>query len=237
LPSKLIFAILLCYHNHIAAKQQPKTLTILMCSQLGCGDRNTNPIFFMRLLHYTALFYLPSIMKDGLLPCGELPLLTLDCPKAINLTTNASIDDQKRIWTRGSVLDKTKIRIVLDLEPNVLTSFNHLREQYRKAPPMPGIAKSKSLKNFAPIEERKHWFYYFDTIPPEQFVAVERLIDSQYIPLQHADLAELVATIQAEIDRAFLPPRIIASPGLLKGTTRRDFKPGIFSSWLLDNDQ
>lgn len=151
----------------------------------------------MQLYHYTCLFHLPKIMAEGLLPSGNLPLDDTGLAKrsdqitALNLTTNPNRQDQLAIWcnTRRCPVDKSVVRFTLDLPEEELMSWRAMREKFKP--------RGRIVKLLSPITERRHWFYWFKTVPPSDFVSVEVWqTDNGYCAIP--DMALLLAKIEQE---------------------------------------
>lgn len=176
----------------------------------------------MKLYHYTCLIWLPSIMRDGILPTGEMPVnlkIKYDqVPKAVNLTANGSADDQKRIWA-GGPLKKYTIRMKVDVPDEEVVKFREIQEKYK--------TPRKHLDALGPYEERAKWFFVFNTVKPEQIVEVSLYEDGTYRVLFPEELSTLVSDIEKEKERAFLFDKAPA------GQTRLRFKEGVFESWLV----
>lgn len=181
----------------------------------------------MLFYHFTGRLWLPSIMQEGL-NRGELPIdpdrYAYDQAKAVNLTTNPDPIDNMRIWGRGTLIDKSKIRIAVELPESEVTTFRQIRERFE--------VREKWLKIMAPYEERKRWFYVFGTIPPSSFAHVAIREGRQYRELPADELQQLVAAISEELDRAFVIGAYTA--GRLKGAAKADFRNGVETSWLCD---
>jgi hypothetical protein len=187
----------------------------------------------MLLYHYTHLIWFSSIMKDGILPSGELPIADPrkvsyhDVAKAVNLTTNADREAQSRIWANvgGAIVDKTEIRLTIELPNTGVLSFRQLRERYH--------IPAKVLKIMCPYEERKHWYYYFDTIAVDKIASIEQWqYDSgEYRVLQKDEAASLVVSIEAEIERSL--NITTAQSGYWKGSHTISLKDGVDETWLL----
>lgn len=181
----------------------------------------------MKLFHYTALLYLPSIIREGI-NRGEVPIprdIRTLVDNAANLTTNPNDADQTRIWAEGR-LDKTKIRITVDVDQSELVTFRQLRERYDLT--------AKWWKHVAPIEERKHWFYAFGGVQPAQFCSIKLRTDAAYKLLDDDALSNLISRITAERERALvLTPKPNST---LVDDFDLGFKPGVYESWLVDGD-
>ncbi len=180
------------------------------------------------LYHYTAMLYLPVILRDGIKP-GELPVDPMKynyakCPKAVNLTLNGNATEQQKIWAKGSVLDKTRIRLTVAVPEKELVSFRKMRETYK--------ITAEVLDLLAPKHVRQDWFYRYGQMSPDAIVAIELLDGGEYRKLSCPETTELVQRIEAEIDRA-LELRM-ATSGYFKGVVNYAFKPGVLATWLFD---
>jgi hypothetical protein len=121
-------------------------------------------------------------------------------------------------------LDKALIRLTVEIPPAELISFRQLRDRF--------AIRTKWVKLLVPYHERKHWFYAFGGVTPEQIVAVERWDGTAYLRLENGELELLVARIEAEKERAL--EEIVVTAGRLKGARGLRLKDGIINSWLLD---
>lgn len=181
----------------------------------------------MILYHYTGLMWLPNILSEGLTR-GEIPSdprkVAYNERQAVNLTTNPNADDQLRIWATGTI-DKTRIRITVEMPDAELTTFRQMRERY------PDMGKSKVLKIMCPIEERKHWFFA-PFVGTDRFRAVEIKEGKSYREIKGDELADLANKVHAERDQAFIMRTI--ERGLSKGNVEFFFRDGVSESWLFD---
>jgi hypothetical protein len=125
----------------------------------------------MRLYHYTALLYLPDIMREGLTR-GEVPLdlrgvLTGTSPSHPNLTGSANPAGQDR--ARGSALDKTKVRITVDVPDGdpLLVRWLDLCRQHRTPRDL--------IRRLDRHGQGKFWWIYRGVIAPDWFDAVREV--------------------------------------------------------------
>ena len=84
----------------------------------------------MRLYHFTALTHLPAIVREGL-RIG----LVLSTPRCRFYQTNAPNNKNpnptaQAIWCRG-IVNKTKIRMTVEVPDTDLTSFRQIKDQYK----------------------------------------------------------------------------------------------------------
>ena len=172
------------------------------------------------------LIALPGDSSRGITK-GEIPIdptLSYDqVPKAANLTTNGDRACQLSVWAGGH-LDKAKVRLTVEIPAAELISFRQLRDRF--------AIRTKWVKLLAPYHERKHWFYAFSGVKPEQIVAVELWDGTAYTAINGANLATLVTEIEAEKERAF--EAIVFAKGRLKGAGGLRFRKGVMDSWLAD---
>jgi hypothetical protein len=111
--------------------------------------------------------------------------------QAANLTSNGNREDQRRIWCGSrTCVDKAKIRLTVEVRESVLINYRQLRERFK--------IKSRWVKELAPIIERKHWFYAFDGVKPQQIISYEIWVDSGYRRMNSEELAALLQDIEAE---------------------------------------
>ena len=85
----------------------------------------------MRLYHFTALMHLPAISREGL-RIGVVPVYpprSVAELNAVNLTTNSDPAAQT-CWCRG-IVNKTKIRMTVEVPDEKLTSFRQIIQQYK----------------------------------------------------------------------------------------------------------
>lgn len=173
----------------------------------------------MLLFHFTCLVYLPRITQEGI-TLGEVPIPGIeykDRPQAANLTTNPNRNEQLP-WARGIVIDKTRIRLTVDVPDSELTSFREVKEQYK--------LKSKWVNTLAPLHVRQHWYFAFGGIRPDQIKLVEKWDNNRYASIE--DLQKLIHDIEIERDR------IMTFTTLDDGALGCNLNPGIRKSWLLD---
>lgn len=176
----------------------------------------------MKLYHFTCMLHLPSILREGITR-GELPIDPNEpydkSPQAANLTSNGRRNDQIRTWTEGTIVDKSRVRLQVDVPDGELMTFRTAKQKF-------GL-REKWLKILDPYQERHGWFYAFGGVKPDQIVEVAVFETPEYRVKVGAELDELVSRIQAEIDRAF----VLHDAGERAAT----LKEGIHESWLMDN--
>lgn len=182
----------------------------------------------MRLYHYTAFLYLPEILRDGITR-GEVPInphtRTL-ADNAANLTTSRDALAQQKTWAEG-ILDKTKIRIIVEIQESELMTFGQLKKKY-------SLSK-EWLNRIDPHKEGKHWYYAFGGVKRSQFVRVEIRSENRYKPIKDAELTDLVQKIELEIERALIiDPKTNST--LVNDFVLR-FKLGVCESWLVDGTE
>lgn len=182
----------------------------------------------MTLHHFTALVFLPRIVRDGLtrgcVPNDPAKYAYGDV-QAVNLTADPNHRNQIVWLTDRETVDKTRIRITVDVPDPDLTTFRQFHERFR--------TRASVLKLLAPYEVRGKWFYVFGVVTPKQFVRVELREGDTYRPLSPGELAELVSRIEAERDRAFEPETVITN-GPQRGCPVLCLKDECWMSWLLD---
>lgn len=160
----------------------------------------------MRLYHFTAMMYLPRIIREGL-TMGELPLNPAKHGKyctrdqAVNLTTNAKRADHIAIWANPGgmsnpmLIDKTRLRIEVGLPDSEITTFRQFVEKYKPT--------RKELDLLVPYEHRSSHFFAFGGVRPEQFVDLCFWKHEEQEYESFADgIPEMLAVVEPEIERA-----------------------------------
>jgi len=143
---------------------------------------------------------------------------------AVNLTTNPSPAAQT-FWCRG-IVNKTKIRMTVEVPDVDLTSFRQIIQQYKM--------RSSWVKALDPYYERRHWYFAFGGVSVEQIKKVELFENRIYRELRTDEQRELVARIDGERKETFLFTTITSGPQA--GYEAFAFKKGHSGSWLLDGD-
>jgi len=170
------------------------------------------------------LAYLPEIMRDGItqgeVPIGPIPYAGR--PQAANLTTNPKRKDQQLWNDSNSTIDKTRIRLTVDIPESELTSFREVKERYK--------IRASWLKLVAPYHVRPQWYYAFGGVRPDQIKLVEKWDNGEYVVV--CDLKGLIEKIETELDRAVVFR--VATSGIAKGAREWHLKPGVQSTWLFD---
>ena len=87
-------------------------------------------------------------------------------------------------------MDKTKVRITVEAPADSLTSFRQVKERYK--------IKSSWLKIIDPGYQRPGWFFAFDGVQPNQFVAVEIRDGGTYRTVSDDEPKSLVERIEEE---------------------------------------
>ena len=176
----------------------------------------------MLIYHFTCLVNLPEVIREGITK-GEIPTAKTpygDRPQAANLTTNPKREDQD-LWNTGRV-DKTRIRLTMDLPDSDLTSFREVKERFK--------ITSTWLKRLAPYHARQHWYFAFGGVRPDHITLVEKWDDGKYSAVEN--LPELVQQVENERERAMVLR--ISTSGIGRGALVMELKPGGENSWLLD---
>jgi hypothetical protein len=180
----------------------------------------------VKLYHFTALTHLPAILREGILR-GEVPvtpytsITTLNAP---NLTTNPNPADQK-CWC-GGILNKTKVRLTVEMPNDKLTSFRQIKEKYKM--------KSRWVKLLDPSYERRHWFFTFGGVSVQQITKIEIFDDGAYREFTSEELRVLLARIEEEREKVFRFH--LVTSGRRAGHIDFEFKDGHHDSWLLDGE-
>jgi len=122
----------------------------------------------MRLYHFTSLFHLPMVQQFGL-SRGDVPITPAGGTNAVWLTTDEQPSNQG--WKSGSAVDKSKIRITVDIpdsDPNL-----HKWSDYAKREQMD--PKWYDALNQTGGGGHDRWYLYEGVIMPAQFVSIEKL--------------------------------------------------------------
>ncbi len=182
----------------------------------------------MQLFHFTNLLSLPAILREGITK-GEVPispnLAYNRRPSAANLTTNGSPTDQQ-VWIGGPT-NKVAVRPTVDVPDAELTSFRAVKDRY--------AIRSSWLKVIAPYEHRRHWYFAFGGVRPDQIQRIEILENGEYRQLSQAEVQELVAMIEAEIAENLEIG--LADSGMEAGARGFRFKSDWSDSWLIDGPE
>lgn len=178
----------------------------------------------MLLYHFTAFLHLPEIMRDGL-NRGEIPINGKwhydRLPQAINLTRLSARKDQAAWGALRNIIDKTKVRITLDVDRNTVESFKDVRKRLK-------IPSSYARQLGAGADPYNH-FFFFGVIPPDQFQLVEVWHDDCYKALNETELAELIVKIESERGNLVF--------STVKGYPCLELKEGVSDSWLVDGGE
>ena len=176
----------------------------------------------MRLYHFTCLKHLPAILQDGItqgeVPTGPEPDPTKR-PNAPNLTLVGDRQPQQD-WNRGNVWDKTRVRLVVELPGEELTSFAEVVRIY-------DISQSW-VERIDPLHQRDKWFFAFGGVAVEQIKEVQVFDEprAEYVPVSGNDLADLIQRINVETKTL----RLVRFPNGTMGVFIKDGD----TSWLLD---
>ena len=181
----------------------------------------------MRLYHFTALMHLPAILREGL-RIGMVPInptVSVAQINAPNLTTNPDPAAQS-CWCGGGIVNKTKIRMTVEVPDDKLTSFRQIMQKYKM--------RNSWVKLLDPYYERPHWYFAFDGVPVEHITKIEILEGRAYRELPSDELQALSARIDREREDTFRVTTV--KSGRQAGYERLDFKDGRHASWLLDGE-
>ena len=179
----------------------------------------------MKLYHFTTFLALPRILRDGI-TLGEVPtspdISLADRPNAANLTTDGNLKHQ--LWN-GPQSDSINfaIRLTVEVPGSELTTFQEVADRYETPP--------EWANRLGTPAQRKHWFYAFRGVKPNQILKVERLIKGVYCQQSKLELKKLVADIDKEMDNKIIVGQFESGP--LAGALTYDLKPGSHGSWLL----
>ncbi|MAX35777.1 MAG: hypothetical protein CME33_04315 [Gimesia sp.] len=175
----------------------------------------------MLLYHFTSLLHLPQIMREGL-SRGEVPIGPYAyrfIPQAVNLTKDGTARGNSD-WNKSNYLDKTRVRILVDLPNEHLMSFRQMRKKFQ--------VKRSWVRKMAPNQEHRNWYFAFDGVPTDQIQKVEIAFKQpgRYEEVSEERLAQIQKTVEAE--RASLP--IVETS---EGPAFAE-EPRLLDSWLLD---
>jgi hypothetical protein len=173
----------------------------------------------MLLYHFTSLFNLPPILKDGLKK-GEVPLRPRHHLNAPNLTTNP--EPLAQAWAEGSATNKRKVRLAVEIPLP-----DHHLQTWRDVCRKNGV-KREWMQALDPCGQGDFWYLYFGKIPPAMIQRVEIMSGRGYRVCAGRELEALVASIEVERQKF----EIVRA----RFTTLLTFKEGFKSSWLLDRD-
>jgi len=175
----------------------------------------------MRLYHFTCLFQLPAILREGVTR-GEVPAWPernyTKLPNAANLTSIGSREAQQ--WCNElNIFDKTRIRLAVEVTEDELMAFNEMVDMYE--------TPKWWVKTLDHLNQRDNWYFAFDGIPVEHIVEIAIADDTsgEYVPISDVDLKRLVGAIEDE--RKTLPWVQTPSGPAFACTEPPD-------SWLLD---
>lgn len=171
-----------------------------------------------RLYHFTCLCYLPLILRDGIQK-GEVPVGVYPRnPNAANLTGYGDRKGQE--WFKSSnILDKTKVRLTVEVPHNDITSFEAVASDYSLT--------EAWIMVIDPLKHRDRWYFAFDGVSPENIVEVALApgASSEYELVPGETLESLLADIEKEQQRA----GIVMTP---KGAMCEIHN--VIGSWLFD---
>ncbi len=175
----------------------------------------------MQLYHFTSLIHLPKIMRSDLsrgeVPIGPFPRRRL--PTAVNLTSNGS-GKANADWNRGNLIDKTRVRLTVDLPDDQVTTFGQVRRRFK-------ISRDW-VRRLAPGQEYRNWYFAFGGVPLEKVLKVEIAVDSpgQFETVLQHQLLGICSLIESE--SAELP--IVET----KEGPAFFLEPSLVDSWLID---
>ena len=177
-----------------------------------------------RLFHFTCLWHLPDILREGISK-GEVPTGPerdfTKRPNAVNLTLIGDRGSQQD-WNGNNVFDKTKVRLEVEWPDAGLKSFCDMVREYNVSP--------QWVDEIDPWKQRDKWFFVFGTITASQIreVCIFDGAVRNYVPVVGEDLTELVRQIEGETRDKL--PRIRMPNGIV--AFRLDDKNS--NCWLLD---
>jgi hypothetical protein len=170
----------------------------------------------MRLYHFTCLFHLPEVLRDGLAN-GQFPVrpgLVLNAP---GFTSNPS--PQAQHWAAGSLVDKLKVRLEADVPDD------H-REPWRPATKRLKVDRN-FLRNLDTHGQGKFWYVYWGVVPASRILTVAVRSGPDYRSCSGPELDKLLSDIVAERSRLEF---VRGEDGALLVHT----PDGTNKSWLID---
>src|SRR4051812_37978511 len=123
----------------------------------------------MILYHFTSLYALPSIQREGLTK-GEVPVSENERATGPNLTGSGNPFSQH--WREGSVVNKAMVRITVELDQADTRLKNWRNQVWRGG--------NDARKLLDPYGQGKFWWIYFGIIPTSAFRKVELLDGGGY---------------------------------------------------------
>lgn len=120
----------------------------------------------MKLYHYTSNFHIEAIMQNGL-SRGDVPITPTGLGEnAVWFSTSPEPTEQG--WVEGSIVDKTQIRITV----NIPLSHPNLKKWTKYAAKRLDPEWRSVLNHYGGGTE-KQWYIYFGVVPPAQFVSID----------------------------------------------------------------
>ena len=116
------------------------------------------------LYHFTSRWLLPRILREGI-SRGDVPITPTEAFCAPWLTDDPSWEHQG--WKKGSFLDKTEVRITVEVDASKLKTWEEVIEDYRVARYW-AAAMIKSGER----QEGQTWYIHEGTIPRDAFMSV-----------------------------------------------------------------
>jgi hypothetical protein len=163
-------------------------------------------------------------MREGLRR-GEVPINFHDAydkmPVAINLTSIKERDKQSGWGALSGTFDKTIVRITIEIDRDKIESWKQIRQRLK-------IHKSVDKRLGSGADPYNH-FFFFGTIPPDQFQVIEIWDTNQYKTVNNQEVAELIERIEKELDNFIFSNE--------NGWRVCELKKGIYDSWLLNRQR
>ena len=148
------------------------------------------------LFHYSSLFHLPQILREGL-AIGEVAqpnLLKRKVATAVSLTSQ--IDHNRLFFWGGaaSLAFKTAVRYVCDI-PDSDTKLEPARSLWKRL-----NVSSIAVTLLDPNGQSKWWYFYHGVIRPERFT-VEFWGRHGFIPATSSQLSQIVTEVDIIRDK------------------------------------
>ncbi len=145
-----------------------------------------------KLYHFTGLLHLPPILKDGITK-GEFPVDYYKVLQYPNLTKEKN-PLSNTVWSQGSTIDKTKIRLTCNVEEkNLKNQLSYWKELK--------VGK-QFIKDIDKYGESYNWYIYLETITPNMISLVEiKTKNNEFSEIKGNELKELLERIEHDRQR------------------------------------
>jgi hypothetical protein len=156
-------------------------------------------------------------MQSGLEDVGEVPIhreFRGPRQRAVNLTTQPNPQDQEHWNAQCGPLDKTKIRISVDLARTEVENFEQVRQRFR--------IPAKWVRLIRMDTHAYDHFFYFGRIPRDRFTAIEMWKKDGYTTLTDDELSCLEASVNQKKGNLIIG----IAPGGIGGKKTREVEAG-----------